>query len=252
VLLLLAAPAVQASGPAAKPTLAGLPEAPRANPLVPPPTRPCPPSASGCKDISATVTYTGFMAWAAGDVSRFWRQSFQSAGFRWEPARQVTLSGDEIAVSRCNGGLRVRSFAGPFYCASDPPYGAVYMPLGGIESLVFPDGNFRSEDFALTYVVAHEWGHHVQNLLGLSGPARSSASIELQADCLAGVWGYSTWAPGLLSRGDVLKAIRLANLVDDQTGTSRNTPHAPGTPTQRVDAFMAGYSTGRAVKCSNL
>jgi predicted metalloprotease len=110
--------------------------------------------------------------------------------------------------------------------------------------------HWRKKDFALAYVVAHEWGHHLQNVLGILRKSKlKSIQIELQADCLAGVWSYSTWARGLLEPGDILKAIRLARLVGDAPGIPNNDPNAHGSPSQRVAWFKRGYRSGKSAKC---
>ena len=136
---------------------------------------------------------------------------------------------------------------GPFYCAVDGR-GTIYLPLLGIESLVFPRGSFRDRDFALSYVVAHEWAHHVQRLLGMFSRGWPSKRIELQADCLAGVWAYSVWYRNLLEPGDVEEAVALADLVGDPPGVPAGRD-AHGTGAQRKKAFLVGYRTGNPSKC---
>jgi hypothetical protein len=107
--------------------------------------------------------------------------------------------------------------------------------------------DFRDRDFAFSFIVAHEWGHHVQKLLGLNNVP--SIRLELQADCLAGVWAYSAWARALLERGDIEEGIRLANSIGDRPGVRRNDPSAHGTRVQRVMWFMRGYNSGKAGTC---
>ena len=109
-------------------------------------------------------------------------------------------------------------------------------------------------NFALAYVVAHEWAHHLQHvLLDVidNDPAQElkSIQIELQADCLAGVWAYSTWARELLEPGDIEKAIKLAELLGDRPGTSANDPSAHGSAAPRVSWFNRGYLTGKGKNC---
>lgn len=238
-----------ASSAATEPPLSRLPQLSRATTANLPPSRPCPKNASDCMDISATMTYPAFLRWAGQDVSRIWANAFTQSGLRWHSAREVEIGSGSSLVSSCEPKVRVVAGSGPFYCSSDSYGGTVYLPLTGIEQLLFPSGDYRGVDFALSYVVAHEWGHHVQDMLGLLD-SRPSILIELQADCLAGVWGYTAWARGLLSPGDITKAVLAANLAGDTPGTPATAPGAHGSGAQRVAAFLAGYKTGRATSCN--
>jgi len=226
--------------------LAALPAAPPASRLDPPPSRPCPPIAPDCLDISRRLTFPAFLTWSGNDVANFWASAFRQAGIRWRSARQRQLKGGSVGYTRCSGGFRVVSTDGPFYCAADAS-GTVFLPLVGIEAIVFPRTSFRNVDFALSYVVAHEWGHHIQALLGLYNARTPSRTIELQADCLAGIWAHSVWARQLLETGDIDEAMRLARLVGDRPGTASNEAH--GTAQQRASAFRRGYSTGNPGRC---
>ena len=195
------------------------------------------------------MTYPAFLRWAGQDVSRVWASAFAQAGLPWRNAHEIEIGSGSSAVSSCDPKERVFASSGPFYCSHDSSGGTVYLPLSGIEQLLFPSGSYRSVDFALSYVVAHEWGHHVQDMLGLLD-GRPSILIELQADCLAGVWGHTAWARGLLSPGDIKKAIVAADLAGDAPGTPANAPDAHGSGAQRVAAFLAGYTTGRGSSCN--
>jgi uncharacterized protein len=232
-----------------KPPLERLPKPARASGEKPPPSRPCPESAPDCLDVSKYLTLNQFMNWARGDVSGMWSDTFAAGKMRYRAPRYRQIGGGGTALTRCNGGERVRSLAGPFYCSADGRNGTVFMPMVGLQRLIFPDGNWKAQDFAITYVVAHEWGHHVQYSLGLLSARRSSRSIELEADCLAGVWAYSAWDRGLLSPGDISEAIRLARLIGDAPGTSPTAPESHGTGPQRVAAFNKGYRSGKSGRC---
>jgi uncharacterized protein len=226
-----------------------LPKPPKATSDKPPPSRPCPASAPDCLDVSKYLTLNQFMNWTRRDVNGMWSDMFASAKIRYGNPRyrQVDVGGN--ALTRCGGGQRVRSVEGPFYCSADGASGTVFMPMLGLRRLIFPDGNWKAEDFAITYAVAHEWGHHVQDALGLFTARRTSRSIELQADCFAGVWAYSAWHRGLLSPGDVSEAIRLARLIGDAPGTSPSAAGSHGTGAQRAAAFNKGYLSGNAGRC---
>jgi len=144
----------------------------------------------------------------------------------------------------------VTTYKGPFYCSVDGAAGAIFLPLLGIQSIIFPaDQNYVRHAFAVSYVVAHEWAHHVQQLLGLLR-GRPSIRIELQADCLAGVWGFTAWARNLVSYADINRTLQVANLVGDAPGTPAGAG-THGTGPQRVSAFLAGYNSGNPDACAD-
>lgn len=153
------------------------------------------------------------------------------------------------------------SAAGPFYCPEDRK---VYIDLGFYNELKSRFG--APGDFAQAYVLAHEIGHHVQHRLGLTEQARGpqarpdraaalSVRLELQADCLAGVWAHSTNERGLLEEGDVEEALAAASAVGDdriqkQAG-GRVTPETwtHGSARQRAGWFRRGLESGRMQEC---
>jgi predicted metalloprotease len=137
---------------------------------------------------------------------------------------------------------------GPFYCQLDHK---VYIDLGFYDELRRRFG--APGDFAQAYVIAHEVGHHVQNLRGLLGRGdASSVPIELQADCLAGAWAKSADARGLVEVGDVDEALNAASQIGDDTIQRRSTGHIQpetfthGSSAQRVGSFRRGYDGGAA------
>jgi uncharacterized protein len=242
VLISLAAVIVPAS-PLAGSTQTDLPPVPvpRASALDPPPSRPCPKSAANCLRMSRTLSYPDFLRWVGNDAEDLWRNMFRQAKIRWLNGTEVLLP--PSAFTRCGGGKFVRASEGPFYCGADGN-GRVYLPLAGIKEIVFPYSNYRSEDFALSTIVAHEWGHHVERLLGYNP---TSKKLELGADCLAGVWAYSAWARSLIQPGDIAEAIAALNHAGDAPGTSPSGAH--GSSAERIAAFRRGYRTGQAAKC---
>ncbi len=147
---------------------------------------------------------------------------------------------------------------GPFYCARDQ---RAYLDLTFFAELKRRFG--APGDFAQAYVVAHEIGHHVQNLLGTSasraahtkGASGGSVRLELQADCYAGVWGAYARRKGLLDVGDPAEAIKAAQAIGDDTlqrrGRGRVTPETftHGTSAQRVKWFTRGLQTGDPAQC---
>jgi len=175
---------------------------------------------------------------------------------------QVVLFRDAVQ-SACGS---ASAATGPFYCPGDQK---VYLDLGFFEEL---DKRFGAPgDFAQAYVITHEIGHHVQNLLGLgvgapSRPGASSASvaIELQADCFSGVWGHAASADGRfaaghvqLEPGDADEAIRAAGAIGDDrlqkmtTGRVMPDRFTHGSSAQRVEAFKRGFDSGDPRACEN-
>ena len=182
-------------------------------------------------------------------------------GSRYERTK-VVLFRDQIQ-SACGF---AQAATGPFYCPGDHK---VYLDLGFFNEL---DQRFgASGDFAQAYVVAHELGHHVQNLLGVmdrarsaaSGPQSASVGIELQADCFAGVWGHAASQGGRfqaghveLEPGDADEALRAAASIGDdrlqKMSTGRVMPErfTHGSSAQRVEWFRRGMESGDPRACS--
>jgi predicted metalloprotease len=182
-------------------------------------------------------------------------------GNRYEPTK-VVLFRDAIQ-SACGF---AQAATGPFYCPGDRK---VYLDLGFFNEL---DQRFgASGDFAQAYVVTHELGHHVQNLLGLmnrvregpSGPQSASVAIELQADCFAGIWGHAASQSGRfqaghveLEPGDAEEALRAAASIGDdrlqKMATGRVMPDrfTHGSSAQRVEWFRRGMESGDPRACT--
>jgi predicted metalloprotease len=160
-----------------------------------------------------------------------------------------------------------QSATGPFYCPADQK---VYLDLGFFDELSRRFG--APGDFAQAYVIAHEFGHHVQNILGLNDRATSdrragansaSVALELQADCFAGVWGHEIAQTGRaavgkvqLDPGDADEALRAASAIGDdrlqKMATGRVMPDrfTHGTSAQRVEWFRRGMESGDPRACS--
>lgn len=200
-----------------------------------------------------------FVAVVLGDTEDAWGSVFRASGRAYEPPKLVLFT--ETVESACG---MAGTASGPFYC---PPDRKVYLDLSFFEEL---DRRFGAPgDFAQAYVVAHEVGHHVQNLLGIEGQVREargrggereanrlSVRLELQADCLAGVWGnHAGRARGLLEPGDLEEALRAATAIGDdrlqrQAG-GRSVPDSftHGTSEQRVRWFRRGFESGEVSRC---
>jgi len=187
-----------------------------------------------------------FVDAVTNDAQDTWEQLL---GGRYQRTR-VTVFRDSID-SACGF---AQSATGPFYCPGDRK---VYLDLGFFDELARRFG--APGDFAQAYVVAHELGHHVQNLLGIKGP---SVPMELQADCFAGVWGNHASKNGTLSAGhvelepgDVDEALHAAAAIGDDrlqkmtTGRVMPERFTHGTSAQRVEWFKRGMESGDPKAC---
>jgi predicted metalloprotease len=186
----------------------------------------------------------------ADNLDQYWHAAFR-AGYR-SPRLELPES-----AFTC-GGESVDPRVGPVYCSVQE---TIYIPRRfeqDLQRLGIP----RNADFAIAYVVAHEWGHHIQNLLGLTEQFSARAAtlppvdqnalsvlFELQADCLAGVWAKSAYRAQLLDPGDVEEAQGAARSVGDDTlgASPENFTHRSAE--QRLEWLMRGYRTGNAEQC---
>lgn len=186
-----------------------------------------------------------------------WARIFPRLGAQYQPAR-LTLFRDAIQ-SACG---YAESATGPFYCPGDQH---VYIDLGFYDELTSRFG--AAGDFAQAYVLAHEIGHHVQNLLGIERKVRQaqqqdpsqqnelSVRMELQADCFAGVWGASYQKQGGLEAGDFEEGMRAAAAVGDDRiqkmsqGYVNPEGFTHGTSEQRQRWFNQGFKTGDPRQC---
>jgi predicted metalloprotease len=193
----------------------------------------------------------------AGDTQNTWQQLL---GSRYRRTVVVPFRG--AIQSGCGG---ADAATGPFYCPADEK---VYLDISFFKDL---DDRFGAPgDFAQAYVVAHEFGHHVQNLLGTSEQVRpgsqgqnsASVALELQADCYAGIWGHAASQRGRfeaggveLEPGDAEEAIRAAGVIGDDhlqkmaTGRVQPERFTHGSSAQRVEWFRRGLQTGDPRQC---
>lgn len=198
-----------------------------------------------------------FVSFVLDDVQNTWDRAFAESGLEYDRAKLVLFT--EAVDSGCG---YAGAESGPFYCPAD---GKAYIDLSFYRDLKQRFG--ASGDFAEAYVLAHEIGHHVQNLLGTSDAVRQaqrrspgetnrlSVLLELQADCYAGVWGYSTDQREILERGDVEEALDAAAAIGDDRIQSqtrgRVNPESwtHGSSSQRVEWFRTGLETGDPERC---
>ena len=200
-----------------------------------------------------------FISYVFDDTQQHWAQNFDASGVPYQEATLVVYR--QAVQSEC--GI-APSAVGPFYCPVD---GNVYLDLSFYEALRQQLG--APGDFAQAYVIAHEMGHHVQNLLGIAGDVRAqqssnpeaanelSVAMELQADCLAGVWASTVEARGDLERGDVEEGLQAAAAVGDDRlvqgggggGAINEETFTHGTSEQRTSWFRTGYQQGDPAAC---
>jgi predicted metalloprotease len=201
-----------------------------------------------------------------GEIDDRWSEIFQASG--------QTFTGPRIVLFRnvTNGGRcgRAESAMGPFYC---PPEKQIFLDTGFFRQVEtrFHGCSGNACKFTAAYIIAHEAGHHVQNLLGIlprvtrlqqqaGSKAESNAlqvRIELQADCLSGVWvnREEKKRPGFLEAGDIDSALTTASAIGDDTlqrqATGRVVPDSftHGSAAQRKQWFMTGYQQGTVKAC---
>jgi uncharacterized protein len=199
-----------------------------------------------------------FVATVLAETEDTWSGIFQSMGKTYEKPKLVLFSG-----SWASGCGTASAASGPFYCPEDRK---VYLDMAFFDELANRFG--ASGDFAQAYVVAHEVGHHVQNLTGIlpkfnemrQGMSEAEANqmsvrVELQADCFAGIWGHYTEQKGILEKGDLEEALNAAQQIGDDTLQKKMQGYAVpetfnhGTSAQRMKWFKRGFDSGKLGDC---
>ncbi len=189
-------------------------------------------------------------------VQRYWSDTFARSGVTYRPARTQLFS--NRTYSGCGP---ASSATGPFYCPADE---TVYVDLTFFDALSQPPFNAAGGPFAQAYVIGHEYGHHVQNLLGRSagadrqGATSGSVRLELQADCYAGVWAANAVSTGFVTEitpEDIARGLDAAAAVGDDRiqesagGRSNPDSYTHGTSAQRQRWFQRGYDTADPTSC---
>ena len=201
-----------------------------------------------------------FVSTVLADTEDTWGTIFQAAGANYVRPHLVLFSGR--TQTACGTG---QSATGPFYCPGDQK---IYIDLSFyrlMKQRFHVDG-----DFAQAYVIAHEVGHHVQNLMGITAKVDNargrmsekqanamSVKLELQADCFAGVWAYhANEARGIIEQGDVEGALQAATAIGDDAlqkqaqGYVVPDSFTHGTSAQRVKWFKRGIDSGKVGNCN--
>ncbi len=212
-----------------------------------------------CAGVTSTSDPAKFVVCVETSVQHFWRQQLGAGARSYRPAKLVlftdaTPSGCGVASAR----------TGPFYCPEDQ---RVYLDLGFFEEL-HERFHARGGDFAQAYVVAHEYGHRVQDAVGTMRRLREveeehpeernalSVRLELQADCYAGVWGHAAYAEGKVSQEEIALALDAAAAVGDDriqrqaTGRVNTETFTHGSAADRQKWFTVGMQSGDPAACS--
>lgn len=215
---------------------------------------------SPAKRPPADDTMARFVSVVLADTEDVWHERFREMGGTYREPKLRLFRGAEPTA--CGMG---QSAMGPFYCPGDEK---VYIDLSFYETMRSQLG--APGDFAQAYVIAHEVGHHVQNLMGITekveqarrraGEAQGnqlSVRLELQADCFAGVWAHHAQkARQVLEQGDLEEALNAASRIGDDalqrqsSGTVRPETFTHGSSAQRVNWFKRGMQTGSVQQCN--
>ncbi|MGI9363634.1 MAG: KPN_02809 family neutral zinc metallopeptidase [Rhizobiaceae bacterium] len=222
-------------------------------------TTPMPRTQTGNGQVSSNDEIKQFVGVVLAETENVWNGIFRQEGREYPEPKLVLFSGS--IRSACG---QASSATGPFYCPGDSK---VYLDTSFFQTL---ERDFdASGDFANAYVIAHEVGHHVQNVIGVLpkfNQLRRSMSqqesnlmsirVELQADCFAGIWAHYTDQKGLLEKGDLEEALNAATQIGDDAIQKRTQGYVVpesfnhGTSAQRKAWFSAGYETGKLSECN--
>lgn len=211
-----------------------------------------------CQGVTSESDPAKFVVCVETNVQSFWSQELGKIGGKYRPAKLVLFT--ERTSSSCGV---ASAESGPFYC---PPDEKVYLDLGFFQELQ-RRFHARGGDFAEAYVVAHEYGHHVQDILGVSSKVHEaevnnpsernglSVRLELQADCYAGVWGHHAYEKGKVSQQEISLALDAAAAVGDdriqRASRGRVNPETftHGSAAMRQKWFGIGMKSGDPNDC---
>ncbi|MFL6247737.1 MAG: neutral zinc metallopeptidase [Thermoanaerobaculia bacterium] len=198
-----------------------------------------------------------FVNFTLKDIQETWANALRQEGIEYQRTTLVLFR--DMTQTSCGLG---QAASGPFYCPAD---GKVYLDLAFFDELHRRFG--APGDFAQAYVVAHEVGHHVQNLMGTSARVQEamesdrrnanqySVRLELQADCYAGIWGRAAASRNILEEGDVEEGLAAAAAVGDDrlqemSGRAVNPESfSHGSSAQRMEWFQRGFRSGNIRDC---
>jgi predicted metalloprotease len=213
----------------------------------------------GSDDGAQPANMEQFLTAVTKDVDSYWMKVFENSGLPEPRVGYMWIPAGQTAASACGDESGTLGDSAAAYCAGDDTIyisqkfatdiynGALDHALPGSSQ-----GYGRTiGDFSVAYIVAHEYGHEVQDELGLFqsyGQQLPTMAFELQADCYAGTWANSAYRENRLEDGDVQEALDAALAVGDFDTTN---PGHHGTPEQREQAWKSGFQTGDPAACSD-
>jgi uncharacterized protein len=197
------------------------------------------------------------ISYVLDDAQNTWSQIFEANNRQYRHAKLVLFR--DSTYSGCG---TAQAATGPFYCPADQK---IYIDLGFWDELTQLGGS--TSDFAKSYVITHELGHHIQNLLGIEAREQRlaqssgdenplSVDLELQADCFAGVWGHATTQRSKINANDISQALKSAAAVgDDHIQKMSGRAVSPeswthGSSADREKWFRTGYDSGKVSSCA--
>jgi hypothetical protein len=211
-----------------------------------------------CEGVTSATDQGKFVTCVETNVQAFWKQEMAKSGKGYQIAKLVLFT--DQTRSECGA---ASAASGPFYCPLDQK---VYLDTGFFKALTSRLGA-TGGDFAEAYVVAHEYGHHVQDLLGTEkrvhdamerdarGRSALSVALELQADCYAGVWGHAAYGAGKVSKDEIAQALDAAAAVGDDRiqketrGRVNPETFTHGSSADRQRWFNTGMTSGDPASC---
>ena len=195
------------------------------------------------------TTIDAFLTDVLGDIDRYWSRTLTASDLPEPSVRYHWVAPGDVRMTACGEPADDRA---AFYCpADDTIYVAQQFAAALYEGVLegLPGDGRAAGDFAVAYVLAHEYAHNLQQELGIfdNRQSRQAKPFELQADCLSGVWAYSVFAEGALQPGDLQEASDAARAVGDfDVGNEQH----HGTPDERQQALLAGYESGEPSACN--
>ena len=209
-------------------------------------------------DEAQPQTIEQFLTTVTKDVDRYWTSVFEDVGLPEPRVGYAWIPAGQTAASACDGDGGTMGDSAAAYCSADD---TIYISekfasdiYSGALDQALPGSSQgyggTVGDFAVAYIVAHEYGHQIQDELGLFeryGNQLPASAFELQADCYAGTWANSAYEDNRLEDGDVQEALDAALAVGDFDASN---PTHHGTPEQRAEAWNAGFESGDPASCS--